>query len=121
MVLAKADYQFEIKLLSYRNPRGLDNQQRCCEPEAMVGGNCLPQETCDTVFNIRLLNFDQLSRQLGESVGLGTFENMDTITFPECGPMLGGMPLTVMFSQSEFSLGVSDSCSIKVTYVTNAS
>lgn len=108
MVLSiKADYQFEIRLLSYVNLRGLDAEQMCCEPEAMINGNCIPQATCDTQFNIRLQNFHQLI-QLGSNIVLGTFDNMNSITFPSCGPIKNMQnPLVVTFPRNEFNIGVS--------------
>ena len=109
MVLsAKADYKFEFQLLTYTNPRGLDNDLMCCEPEATSMGNCLPQETCDTQFNIYLQNFHQLT-QLGSNIVLGTYNNMDTITFPSCGPIQDLQnPLVVTFPRSAFTVGVSE-------------
>jgi hypothetical protein len=102
----EADYKFEFRLLNYTNPRGLDSQQMCCEPEAIIAGNCLPQATCDTQFNIQLQNF-HLLEDLGNNIVLGPYENMNSITFPSCGPIQDlRAPLSVTFPRNEFSPGV---------------
>lgn len=110
VVLSEADYKFEFQLLTYTNPRGLDEDELCCEPESTVNGMCLPQATCDTQFNIYLQNFHRLER-LGTNIVVGPYENTDTIMFPTCGTIDPDMrfqnPLAITFPTSEFTVRVS--------------
>lgn len=107
MLSIRADYQFEIRLLSYVNPRGLDAEMMCCEPEAMIDGNCIPQATCDTQFYIRLQNFHRVA-SIGNSFVLGTFDDTNSITFPNCGTIKNvQLPLVVTFPRNQFNPGVS--------------
>ena len=104
-----ADYQFELRLISYVNPRGLTADMQCCEPESVLPDDtCFFINTCDTQINARLLNFNQLNRQLGGNIVLGPYEDMNTITFPPCD-MTSNMnnPLVFTFATSTFSPGVS--------------
>ena len=107
--LIKADYQFELRLLSYVNPRGLTDDGQCCEPEAADRGVSLERETCDTRFTVQLRNLHQLRMELGGNVVLGTFENNNSITFPTCGPITSDIdnPLVITFPNNRLNLQVS--------------
>lgn len=116
MLSVTADWQLEVRLLSYNNPRGFTENMECCDA-AISPGVCLPQETCDTEIVVRIVNFDRLLRQLGSTLLVGIYEDSDQITFPACGTLAGDQPnpLVITFPRSEFSVGVSLKFSIEAT------
>ncbi len=99
-----ADYQLEIRLLSYMNPGGRTDSGQCCEPEAEVQGVCLLQDTCDTRFSIQIENFNQ-GEVIGDQIVLSEFTDMNTIIFPNCGEIIGGIenPLVFTFPTSAYN------------------
>lgn len=103
MATINADYQFELRLISYLNPGGYDQTgTTCCEPEAQIGSFCF--SACDTEFSIHLEN-GQL-QTLHQAMVVGEFTDMDSITFPRCGPIINEMenPVVFTFSASTFNI-----------------
>ena len=119
IALINADYQFELRLISYVNPRGLTDDGQCCEPEAVVQNQCLEIETCDTRFTVQLRNLHRLPMELGGNVVIGVFDNNNSITFPTCGPIIDGIenPLMITFPRSQLALQVCVLC-INCTRIT---
>jgi len=101
-----ADFQLEINLLTYQNPRRWKSSQTCCDTQG--SSNCLIQNTCDTEIAIRLQNFDQLTN-IGTGLLVGPYNDRDFITFPSCDTLLNNVqnPLVFTFSTAQFSVGVS--------------
>ena len=106
MLLASADYQFELRLISYNNPRGFTEDLNCCDAQ-FSPQTCVPQDQCDTEFFIRLRNFDRGSAQLGSTKLVGVYQDMNMISFPSCGALTGNFdnPLVYTFPTSQFTTG----------------
>ena len=110
-MLVDANYQLEIDLRSYSNPsrRVMDpntgGNGACCDTTDPRDGSCIPQDTCDVIFNIRARNFRRRNIVLGSVVQLGTFENTtDSINFMNCSLIMGTRnPLTITFPASSYS------------------
>ena len=108
-MLVDANYQLEIDLRSYSNPsrRVMDQSTggngACCDTAA-TDGSCIPQDTCDVIFDIEARNFRRQNSELAPEVQLGTFENSDSITFINCSLIMGGRnPLLITFPASSYS------------------
>ena len=92
--LIKADYQFDLRLLSYVNPRGLTDDGQCCEPllEVSVWKGKL-------VTLVSQCSCGIYTKELGGNMVVGTFENNNSITFPTCGSLTSDIdnPLLITF------------------------
>lgn len=98
-----ADYQLEVRLLSYSNPGGRTDLGSCCDVEEPAG-ICLMADTCDTQFTIQAQNF-HLQLGLGSPIDLEEFNNTDSITFPNCGEIGGRrIPLVFTFSSTDYDI-----------------
>ena len=109
-MLVNANYQLEIDLQSYSNPsrrvwdQNTGGNGACCDTTDPRDGSCIPQDTCDVIFNIRARNFRRRNIVLGSAVQLGTFEDSDLITFMNSSLIMGGRnPLIITFPASSYS------------------
>ena len=103
---AYGDWQLEVRLLSYNNPRGLTADMLCCDTQVV---NCASSDICDTEIAVRIQNFDRLNAPLGTLLLVGVYHDTNFITFPSCGVLEGGNsnPLVITFPTTDFGIGVS--------------
>ncbi len=104
-----ADYQLEIRLLSFTNPGGRTDSGACCESDVEMQGMCpfLFLDTCDTQFSIQIDNFNRLE-MIGQPIVLSEYMDLDSITFPYCGELVQGRqnPLIFIFPTTAYNAQV---------------
>ena len=101
-----SDYQLEVNLVSYNNPERRLQGGQCCD---LGTTSCLPQDTCDARLTFSVLNFDTSMRFPLLTKVVGTYQDTDMITFPNCSNLMGGEknPLKFVIPTNQWNTGVS--------------
>ena len=102
----RADYQVEVLVSSYQNPRGasigrINSGQFCCDGQ---GSSCSGFGRCDNYFSFCLRELNATSSNSLADCPLGRFDttivlfNDDDLTFVEGETALNGLPNPLVFA-----------------------
>ena len=78
----------------------------------------MPQDTCDVRFTFSVQNFFTGTTFLRQTKVLGTYDNTDAVTFPNCSTLMNNErnPLTFIVPTNQWSAGVSMSTLYRNAY-----